>query len=192
MWSSATEQLPRGRGVLHALRRESSPVSYADVLRLWQHDTGFRTYFLGVLADAPFAEYRWETPPITSATADRPFEFVLHDTPGLSRTPDRDAFAEHFTPADQVVSFPNLGGDATLVVPCPRADDSAYGHLAAFVRLAPEVQQHALWKRVGEVMEKRLGRERVWLSTAGAGVSWLHVRLDGQPKYYSHAPYRGG
>ncbi|MFO1021395.1 MAG: hypothetical protein U0903_11970 [Planctomycetales bacterium] len=30
----------------------------------------------------------------------------------------------------------------------------------------------------------------VWLSTAGAGVPWLHVHLDDQPKYYSHAPYR--
>ncbi len=30
----------------------------------------------------------------------------------------------------------------------------------------------------------------VWLSTAGAGVSWLHVRLDDRPKYYGHGPYR--
>jgi hypothetical protein len=29
-----------------------------------------------------------------------------------------------------------------------------------------------------------------WLSTAGAGVSWLHVRLDDRPKYYGYAPYR--
>jgi Family of unknown function (DUF6940) len=30
----------------------------------------------------------------------------------------------------------------------------------------------------------------VWLSPAGAGVSWLHLRLDDQPKYYGYAPYR--
>jgi hypothetical protein len=28
------------------------------------------------------------------------------------------------------------------------------------------------------------------LSTAGAGVSWLHVRLDDHPKYYSYEPYQ--
>ena len=48
----------------------------------------------------------------------------------------------------------------------------------------------ALWQVVGEAMERRLGTEPVWLSTAGAGVSWLHVRLDDRPKYYGHAPYR--
>ncbi|MGI9175867.1 MAG: DUF6940 family protein [Rhodothermales bacterium] len=25
----------------------------------------------------------------------------------------------------------------------------------------------------------------MWLSTAGGGVSWLHVRLDSRPKYYA-------
>jgi hypothetical protein len=35
-----------------------------------------------------------------------------------------------------------------------------------------------------------MGEDRVWLSTAGAGVPWLHVRLDDAPKYYGHAAYR--
>ncbi len=39
-------------------------------------------------------------------------------------------------------------------------------------------------------MLARLNSKPVWLSTAGAGVSWLHVRLDDKPKYYGHAPYR--
>jgi hypothetical protein len=29
-----------------------------------------------------------------------------------------------------------------------------------------------------------------WLSTAGMGVPWLHVRLDDRPKDYGHRPYR--
>jgi hypothetical protein len=29
----------------------------------------------------------------------------------------------------------------------------------------------------------------IWLSTAGMGVAWLHIRLDERPKYYSHKPY---
>jgi hypothetical protein len=89
-----------------------------------------------------------------------------------------------------VVAFANLRGDALLVVPCPAGDAGAYGHLAAFVREAPEAQRDALWREVGEAMARRVGARPVWLSTAGAGVSWLHVRLDDRPKYYGHEPYR--
>jgi hypothetical protein len=51
-------------------------------------------------------------------------------------------------------------------------------------------QQRALWQSVGEAMSRRIGARPVWLSTAGAGVAWLHVRLDDRPKYYGYAPYR--
>jgi hypothetical protein len=37
--------------------------------------------FIGVLADSPFAAFRWETPPITPATASR--SFVLLECPGV-------------------------------------------------------------------------------------------------------------
>jgi hypothetical protein len=108
------------------------------------------------------------------------------------RRPDPEAFAEHFRGASEasVLAFPNLSGDALMVVPCPLAADSAYGHLAAFVREAPEAQRDALWLAVGEAMSRRMSAKPVWLSTAGAGVSWLHVRLDDRPKYYGHEPYR--
>jgi hypothetical protein len=117
---------------------------------------------------------------------------VLLDSPGLARDPDAGAFAEHFSGAGAggVVEFPNLGRDAILVVPCPDGPLSAYSHLAAFVRQAPEPQKHALWAAVGAAMQRRLGGKPVWLSTAGAGVSWLHVRLDDRPKYYGHWPYQ--
>ena len=74
--------------------------------------------------------------------------------------------------------------------PATFADVSVYGHLAAFVRLAPERQRQALWQSVGEAMARRVSTKPVWLSTAGAGVSWLHLRLDDKPKYYGYAPYR--
>lgn len=192
MWTPRSEQLANGRAVRVAIDRDASPVSYAEVVRRWQQDADFRTWFLALLADAPFAAFRWETPPITAATADRPFECVLLDSPELATTPDADAFAEHFRGAAPggVVEFPNLGKDAIMVVPCPGGPPSAYGHLGDFVRQAPEPQRHALWERVGAVMQRRLGTRPVWLSTAGAGVSWLHVRLDDRPKYYGYAPYR--
>jgi hypothetical protein len=183
MWTSRCEPLADGRLLRVALDLDRSPVSYAEVLRRWRRDADFRSLFIGLLADAPFAAFRWETPPVTTATAGRPFEFVLLDSPGLAGAPDAEAFAEHFrgATAGGVVELPNLGRDAILVVPCPNGPPSAYGHLGAFVRQAPEAQRHALWERVGAAMQSRLGTKPVWLSTAGAGVAWLHVRLDDRP-----------
>jgi hypothetical protein len=192
MWTSRTEELANGRILKIAIDLDMSPVSYAEVLNRWQRDGEFRSMFIALLADTPFAAFRWETPPITTATANRPFEFVLLDSSDLARTPDSKAFAEHFSNGAMggVVEFPNLGKDAIMIVPCPTGPASAYGHLAAFVRQAPEPQRHALWELVGSAMARRLGSSPVWLSTAGAGVSWLHVRLDDRPKYCGYGPFR--
>jgi hypothetical protein len=192
MWTQRSQQLASGRIIKVAVDLDGSPVSYAEVLRSWQSDPDFRSFFIRILADSPFAAYRWETPHLMSSNTSRPFEFVMLDSSGLARAPDVKTFAEHFRPdADGgVVEFPNTGKDAILVVPCPLGPATNYGHLAAFTREAPEAQQHALWKLVGSAMQRRLSDNPVWLSTAGAGVSWLHVRLDDRPKYYGYAPYR--
>lgn len=190
MWSVEQTKLPRGLGLRFTIQREAQPATLSDVMRGWIEDDEFRTFFNATLAAVPYQAFRWETPKATSATLDQPFECVVLDSPGLERRVDRAAFAEHFTTATSVVTFANLRGDARLVVPCPVGADSAYGHLAAFVRQAPAAQQAALWQQVGAALEQRLGKKPVWLSTAGAGVSWLHVRLDDIPKYYQYDPYR--
>jgi hypothetical protein len=192
MWSSRSEPLAEGRVTKFAIDEGSVPVSYGAVLERWQNDADFRSWFTRLLAQGPYAAFRWETPALALATANRPFEFVLLDSPGLARTPDAEAFADHFdgAPEKGVVEFANIGKDAILVVPCPRGPHSAYGHFGAFVREAPESQQHALWETVGAAVQRRLSKKPVWLSTAGAGVAWLHVRLDDRPKYYGHAAYR--
>jgi hypothetical protein len=192
MWASEVDVLSGGRVRQIRILRDQSRVTYAETIAVWQHDESFRTFFIQLLADSPFSAFRWETPAISSATQDQPFEFVVLDSPGLASRPDQKAFAEHFTKAGtaSVLAFPNLSGDATLVVPCPIASASVYGHIAAFLRGAPAEQKHALWQLVGTTLQQRLGNKPIWLSTAGAGVSWLHVRLDRSPKYYGFAAYR--
>jgi hypothetical protein len=191
MWNIHAEEVPNVRARRYAIALDARPASFAEVIQAWQADASFRTLFDSSLAAAPYTAFRWETPSVAAESLAQPFEFVLLDSPGLAARPDRNAFAEHFERAEAGIAvFPNLGGDAILVVPCPLAEPSAYGHLAAFVRQAPEPQRHSLWKAVGKAMERRVGRKPVWLSTAGAGVSWLHVRLDDRPKYYGCQPYR--
>ena len=190
MWAARSEALHNALGLRFGVMFDSRPATFAEVIRAWQMDAGFRSLFNALLADTPYAAFRWETPAITTDSTSQPFEFVLLDSPGLARRPDTEAFAEHFANAKAgVVVFRNLGRDAIMVVPSPVAKPAAYGHLAAFVRLAPESQRHSLWQSVGEAMAARIGDKPVWLSTAGAGVSWLHVRLDDRPKYYGYGPY---
>ncbi len=130
----------------------------------------------------------WETPPTTSSTRDRPFACILQDAPALAGLrPDPSPFRRELR--GPVSAFWNLGRDAVLVAPEP---PGAYAHLAAFCRNAPPRLQRALWARVGVELLAWWDRcdDPVWVSTSGLGVSWLHVRLDACPKYYTHGPYR--
>jgi hypothetical protein len=140
----------------------------------------------------PFGAYCWECPPVTDASRSLSFECVF--VPSLSLVhmgTDSDAFAEYFRPGCDVVTFENLGGDATLVAPCPDSTGN-FSHLGSFTATASAERQDALWQAVGEALATRIGPRPVWLSTAGHGVAWLHVRLDSRPKYYRHAPYMRG
>jgi len=192
MWTSRSALERNGCLVKVELEQDARVLSFQDVLTLWRDSQEFRHFFIAQLQAMPFEAFRWETPGVTRDTLDRRFEYVVFDSPGLGQLPDMQAFAKYFrTHAENDVAvFPNVGKDAVLIVPCPLGNVNAYGHLAAFVRTAPEHQRHSLWQRVGEEMCRRLSRNPIWLSTAGAGVSWLHVRIDDYPKYYGYRSFR--
>ncbi len=175
----------------YTLSESGRALSYAAVLELWQHSEPFRDCFIRLLADSPFRAYRWETPPIDRDTVNRTFGCVLVDDPALNRPPDPEPFAAPLArfPQDEVAVFENLGGDALMVVPAARAAPGACAHLGSFVRSAPRDQVHRLFRQVARATLARLGADPLWLSTAGTGVAWLHVRLDSRPKYYLYRPY---
>ncbi len=194
MFKAEIEILENGNIAKYCISSKGVSLTYAELLSLWQTDSGFRSFFTAIFAGSEFDAYRWETPPVTCKTIDRPFEFVLINTPGFySRPSDSDTYKEYYTTDDTtcgVVTFRNLRKDATLVVPSPRANINAYGHLAAFIRHAPDSQVDALWKVIGSTVADRITNLPLWVSTAGGGVAWLHVRLDSRPKYYSFTPYK--
>lgn len=191
MGIATIEPIPGGKAQRYTFG--APRLSYAAFLERLREDESFREDWIELLAEAPFAAYCWETPPVKRCSIDRPFEFMLLAAPSLSDArPEPGPFRQHFANASdrEVVVFPNLGGDAVLLAPTPRANLASYPHLAAFSRLAPRDQQHTLWQVVGEVMQAALGDQPIWLSTAGTGVYWLHLRLDSYPKYYIWAAYR--
>lgn len=189
MWQ--LQQSPIEAGHQWQLHREQGQaLSFADVMRGWTSSEPLRERWIGWLRALALDAYVWECPPVTTASLSRPFECVFLSSPSLARMrPEPEVFASHFQPDRQVVSFENLGGDALLIAPCPADDARDFSHLAQFVRTAEPARQDALWQAVGEAMRGRVGADPVWLSTAGHGVAWLHVRLDASPKYYRHRPY---
>jgi hypothetical protein len=186
---TASREAINDRADRYLLFSNGSTVTYRQALSWWQDKPGFTGCFTATLMDSPFQTLRWETPPITSDTVDQPFEYVLLDSPWLDSAPDTRTCSVHFIGAD-VVTFPNLGADAMLVVPTPLNEDSAYTHLSAFLRSAPTTQINHLWRTLGIETQARLCDEPLWISTAGGGVAWLHIRLDSYPKYYGHTPYK--
>lgn len=113
------------------------------------------------------------------------------------------SFQEHFNKSrdNQVVSFPNLRGDANLIVPIPKRDNNwdcgyneklNYINISKFTENAPTEQQWAFWQEVGNKMSENLNNSNnaKWLSTHGLGVYYLHVRIDSEPKYYQHQEYK--
>jgi hypothetical protein len=111
---------------------------------------------------------------------------VVVDAPNLARTTaDPSAFSAYLTAP--INTFENLGGDATLIAP---SVTGSYPHLAAFLRTAPASQTDELFRALGDAIVDWQGKSPPWVSTAGMGVPWLHLRLDTRPKYYRHAPYR--
>lgn len=194
LWDTRRHELDGGRVYRVRVLHQGQPASYAEAVEGWRRDPAFRAFLNRTLAEAPYGAFLWETPPITSHTLSRLFEFVLVDCPQLARlAPEPDAFVTHFKtagPGKAATVFPNLGGDAILIAPTPQAPLDAYGHLAAFVRFAPVGQRDEFWRIVGEAIGGHLGDRPLWLSTNGLGVTWLHVRLDRRPKYYTFEPYR--
>jgi hypothetical protein len=167
------------------------PSTRGELVRALCDDAALRSALTDSLRRAPFAAFAWELPPFAPGTLGRPAEFVVIEHLALARAvPDHSPFDEALGATTPIATFPNLGGDAVLVVPHPvTAPDST--HLAEFVRSASPSVADALWTAVGRAIAGRVASSPLplWVSTAGLGVSWLHVRLDQRPKYYRHRPY---
>jgi len=167
-------------------------LTWRDVLSRWKADAQFCDAFSSALAGQGLDAFAWETPALTAGALGQEFECVITSSPMLARRrADPSAFAAHLSAGSNVVAFRNLSGDADLVVPRDLGTGADHAHLGAFLRTAAPAQVHSLWRLASETAEAWLARgEPFWVSTAGLGVAWLHVRLDKRPKYYRYAPNR--
>jgi hypothetical protein len=185
---------PVRNGQRYRLLHQGNAVSYERAVHGLCEEREVRELVADCVRAAPYEAFFWETPPVALNSRDRAFEFVLIDSPALARVAAEPApFARQLgSTTDSCVMFPNLSGDAWLVVPRALTEYEHYAHFARFVRGAPCAQVDELLRAVGLAITRWWSEraEPCWVSTSGLGVHWLHVRLDTRPKYYSHEPYK--
>lgn len=191
MWEVHAQTVPSGMrmNIFHG----DSQLSFREVFFLLENSTDFARWYGETLAGCVFEAFFWEFPALTTDTFDNDAEFVIIESASLSRLrPDPVPFESQFAlqQGSDVITFPNLGGDALLIVPTQLGSIDSYPHLATFVRNAPGNQVRSLWKVTAHTVHENLRHSPRWLSTAGLGVSWLHLRLDTRPKYYNFSPYK--
>ena len=171
-----------------------SLLSYENVILYWRENPQFRSFYFSILQESSFDAFFWENPPLTKSNIKQAYEFVLINSPQLSKVnadpnPFQEKFKENLA-SKSVIAFENLGKDAELIVPCPISSQNIYAHFASFIRNAPEHQKHDLFVTLADSLQTRINNKPTWVSTSGLGVYWLHIRLDTRPKYYSYQPYR--
>ena len=147
------------------------------------------------------ASIYWECTPISVAEPDKVADdrvrfCVTRATVLEGASPDYYTFSKHFKLAgsgEKAVTFPNLGGDAMLVAPIPE-DHKNFACLSTWLRETrnDEESWDKLFEAVGKALIARVeekSSKTIWVSTNGAGVSWLHFRIDSYPKYYTNRQY---
>ena len=87
-----------------------------------------------------------------------------------------------------VVVFYNLSKTCKLIVPKPRKGKN-FSTIKHFIDEASIIQQKAFWKKVSLEINKSLKNmpnenSKLYLSTHGLGISYFHLRLEYEPKYY--------
>jgi hypothetical protein len=193
MWTARRESTAGITGETIAIAASGHAMTAGDVIAGWRDDAAFRGFFIAELAATAYPAFFWEMPPLTFAALADPFECAAIRGDALARMhADESDFASHLDGnAASVAAFPNLGGDAILIAPRRISDADCYGHIAAFLRAAPAPQQHELFQMLARKTEEILAAEsaRLWISTSGLGVPWVHVRLDSYPKYYQYRRY---
>lgn len=179
------------RNLRFGIEENGSPISNYRFLELLIDSPEFRTYYNKLLSECRYEAFFWENRPVNKQNINEPYECNLVKSSFLSKqAPDLQAFDEYLKSDQSIVTFPNLGRDAQLIVPCPKNTNNTYTHIGTFVRGADDEQIQQLWKIAGQQMLLEIGTAPKWLSTSGLGVFWLHIRIDLRPKYYQTEDYK--
>lgn len=167
---------------------EPTPLTWVDIARYLTTSEAFRSLWNQTWANMP-TDFMWKPVPIhpNFATTHPFFTVVVPSSFPRANSSAYRTYLNRLSPDERVAVFPNLSGEAQLVVP---EDTGDYGHIRAFCQLAPDPLWHSFWQRTGLITQESIdNQETVWCNTHGHGVPWMHVRFDQTHKYAAFPPY---
>jgi len=153
-----------------------SKVMWKDVCNFMSKGKIFKDEFIDILKKCKFKGYMIKC---NKYVNDKYFKFVIIKYDYLSYMQlDKETYKEYFKKEFNV--FPNISGDTILISPSPYDDKTDYRSIGPYFRTSTK---KTLYKLL-ECISKNLF-EGCYLNTHGLGVSYIHIRIDLKPKYYS-------
>lgn len=174
--SAATSTSRSKKSSAKSTAKSTTGRTWNDMIRLWKQGKHTPKIKSGVF---------WETSSVSSG-GNSVYKETQVRTSRLPMTlPANPApFSSHLQGKSAPVSFRNLGKDAILVSPPNKGLN--YSHIGTFYSNASRQDIKSFWRKVAIEVEKfaRAGT-KVYVSTSGTNVHWLHVRIEKRPKYYT-------
>jgi len=172
-------------------------LNWSDIFVLANSNDNFVSTLVQILQSNPFAEYYLEFKPTSfDDMKSTIFEFVIIKTSGFALEADMKKFGEKKlnTNSNFIQIFPNPSKNAVLICPCYNHNYpiNSYINIGKFMSSANFQQKNIIIKSAFETYYYELNKltnKKLWLSTHGKGVAWLHIRIDQSPKYISWNQY---
>jgi len=173
-------------------------IGWKEIIENYTNDLFVDSFIEYLMEINPFNEYYIEFNPITFNQIESTiFEFVLIKTNNFASNADILTFDINLlnTNSNKIVWFSNPSNSALLITPCynhffPIND---YIHIGTFMRSKNKIQKSNLIKTMFKLYFNELINQinkKLWLSTHGKGVGWLHIRIDKSPCYITWNPYK--
>ena len=161
--------------------------------------------FVKNIVDTQYQYCYLEFPPFSNDTKNNKCEFIIIEATSFPKG-DYSAFSDIFNKSlnknnnATVVAFPNLSGDTMLICPLPkymnfdnngsfvtnltnnRYNSICNSDLMSFLQLADTSIIYDLFSECAkQLLNLYKNQKKVYFSTHGRGISWLHIRLCTQP-----------
>jgi len=177
-------------------KKNTKIIKNSDFIKLLKNDD-----FLKVLNDSfidarnEFEEYFWECCGIfEKENYHCDFEFVIIK----KIIKKNDVLEQNFLPFrekinkmkenEEVISFNSNSGNI-LVIPIPIKDKN-YSSLSNFIFNSNFENKKKIWERISIILEKETKKSKIYLSTNGESVNYVHFRIEKKPNYYKHYKHK--